>query len=140
MTYSIVARDPDTGELGVAVQSATFGVGTVVPWARPGVGAVATQAIAGPAYGPRCLGALAAGSSAAEALEAAGTADAASFLRQVGVVAADGTVAAVPGEGSMDNAGHLFAEGFTVRAKLMATPRVCPARADPFPAAAGPLP
>jgi len=68
MTYSIVARDPVTGELGVAVQSGTFGAGAVVPWARPGVGAVATQAIAEAAYGPRCLDALAAGSSATQRL------------------------------------------------------------------------
>ena len=74
MTYSIVARDPDTGELGVAVQSATFGVGTVVPWARPGVGAVATQALGEPAYGPRCLAAIVAGASAAEALTKASAA------------------------------------------------------------------
>ena len=140
MTYSIVARDPVTGELGVAVQSGTFGVGTVVPWARPGVGAVATQAIAEPAYGPRCLDALAAGSSATEALEAAATADAASFLRQVGVVAADGTVAAVTGEGCIDHAGHLLGDGFTVQANMMASPRVWPAMADAFTAAAGPLP
>jgi uncharacterized Ntn-hydrolase superfamily protein len=140
MTYSIVARDPVTSELGVAVQSGTFGVGTVVPWARPGVGAVATQAIAEPAYGPRCLDALAAGSSATEALEVAATADAASFLRQVGVVAADGTVAAVTGEGCIDHAGHLIGDGFAVQANMMASPRVWPAMADAFTAAAGPLP
>ena len=140
MTYSIVARDPVTGELGVAVQSGTFGVGTVVPWARPGVGAVATQAIAEPAYGPRCLDALAAGSSATEALEAAAAADAAAFLRQVGVVAADGTVAAVTGGGCIDHAGHLLGDGFAVQANMMASPRVWPAMADAFTAAAGPLP
>jgi uncharacterized Ntn-hydrolase superfamily protein len=140
MTYSIVARDPVTGDLGVAVQSGTFGVGTVVPWARPGVGAVATQAIAEPAYGPRCLDTLAAGSSATAALEAAATADAASFLRQVGVVAADGTVAAVTGEGCIDHAGHLLGDGFTVQANMMASPRVWPAMADAFTAAVGPLP
>jgi uncharacterized Ntn-hydrolase superfamily protein len=140
MTYSIVARDPVTGELGVAVQSGTLGVGTVVPWARPGVGAVATQAIAEPAYGPRCLDALAAGSPATGALEAAAAADAAGFLRQVGVVAADGTVAAVTGEGCIDHAGHLLGDGFTVQANMMASPRVWPAMADAFTAAAGPLP
>ena len=140
MTYSIVARDPVTSELGVAVQSGTFGVGTVVPWARPGVGAVATQAIAEPAYGPRCLDALAAGSSATEALEAAAAADAAAFLRQVGVVAADGTVAAVTGGGCIDHAGHLLGDGFAVQANMMASPRVWPAMADAFTAAAGPLP
>jgi uncharacterized Ntn-hydrolase superfamily protein len=100
MTYSIVARDPVTGELGVAVQSGTFGVGTVVPWVRPGVGAVATQAIAEPAYGPRCLDALAAGSSATQALDEAAAADAAGFLRQVGVVAAhDGKPAGMASDG-----------------------------------------
>ena len=140
MTYSIVARDPVTGELGAAVQSGTFGVGTVVPWARPGVGVVATQAIAEPAYGPRCLDALAAGSSATEALEAAAAADAAAFLRQVGVVAADGTVAAVTGGGCIDHAGHLLGDGFAVQANMMASPRVWPAMADAFTAAAGPLP
>jgi hypothetical protein len=61
MTYSVVARDPASGALGVAVQSCFFAVGAVVPWARPGVGAVATQAFADPAYGHRCLDALAAG-------------------------------------------------------------------------------
>ena len=58
MTYSIVARDPDTGEMGVAVQTCMFAVGSIVPWARAGVGAVATQSIAEVAYGPRCLDAL----------------------------------------------------------------------------------
>ena len=140
MTYSIVARDPVTGELGVAVQSCTFAVGAVVPWARPGVGAVATQAIAEPAYGPRCLDALGAGSSATQALDEAAAADALGFLRQVGVVAADGTVAAVTGEGCIDHAGHLLGDGFTVQANMMASPRVWPAMAGAFTAAAGPLP
>ncbi|HWC38337.1 MAG TPA: DUF1028 domain-containing protein [Acidimicrobiales bacterium] len=76
MTYSIVARDEATGELGVAVHTCMFAVGSTVPWARPGVGAVAAQAIGGGAYGPRCLEALAGGRSATEALA---TAQAASF-------------------------------------------------------------
>ena len=139
MTYSIVARDADTGELGVAVQSATFGVGTAVPWARPGVGAVATQAIVEAAYGPRCLAAIAAGASATEALSKAAGADGAAFLRQVGVVAADGSVAATTGEGCIDHAGHLTGEGFTVQANMMASSRVWPAMADAFVSAAGPL-
>lgn len=140
MTYSIVARDAATGELGVAVQSATFGVGAIVPWARPGVGAVATQAFAEPAYGPRCLDALAAGSSAADALDKAAAADPASFLRQAAVVAADGTVAAVTGEGCIGHAGHLTGEGFTVQANMMASPQVWPQMAEAFTSAAGPLP
>src|SRR5215469_8876509 len=68
VTYSIVARDDLTGELGVAVQTCMFAVGSLVPWARPGVGAVVSQAISGPAYGPRCLDALAAGRTAVDAL------------------------------------------------------------------------
>jgi uncharacterized Ntn-hydrolase superfamily protein len=67
LTYSIVARDPSTGELGVAVQSHWFSVGSIVPWARPGVGAVATQANAEVSYGPRALELLAAGAGPAEA-------------------------------------------------------------------------
>ena len=86
MTYSIVARDPNTGELGVAVQTCMFAVGSIVPWARPGIGAVATQAISEIAYGPRCLDALASGTSAVDALEQARAADPGAALRQVGVV------------------------------------------------------
>jgi uncharacterized Ntn-hydrolase superfamily protein len=134
-----VARDPETGELGVAVQTAMFGVGAVTPWARSGVGAVATQAMAETAYGPRCLEAIAAGASAAEALSKAAGADPAAFLRQVGVVAADGSVAATTGEGCIDHAGHLTGEGFTVQANMMASPRVWPAMADAFASASGPL-
>src|SRR5689334_13116156 len=80
MTCSIVARDPVTGDLGVAVQTAMFAVGSIVPWARAGVGAVASQAIAGPAYGPHCLDAVASGASAAEALARAQERDPALFL------------------------------------------------------------
>src|SRR4029079_3758872 len=98
MTYSIVARDAETGVLGVAVQTCMFAVGSVVPWARPGVGAVATQAISESAYGPRCLDLLASGASARDALEQARAADPAAFLRQVGVVAADGSASAFTGE------------------------------------------
>ncbi|MGH9018465.1 MAG: DUF1028 domain-containing protein, partial [Acidimicrobiales bacterium] len=68
MTYSIVARDPGTGALGVAVQTCWFAVGALVPWARAGVGAVATQAMVEVSYGPRCLDALAAGAGAGRAL------------------------------------------------------------------------
>jgi uncharacterized Ntn-hydrolase superfamily protein len=139
MTYSIVARDPVTGEMGVAVQSCMFGVGASVPWAHAGVGAVATQAFTEPTYGPRCLDALRAGASAAEALDNATAADPAASLRQVGVVAADGTAAAVTGEGCIGHAGHLAGEGFVVQANMMASPRAWPAMAEAFTSAAGPL-
>jgi uncharacterized Ntn-hydrolase superfamily protein len=139
MTYSIVARDESTGQLGVAVQSCMFGVGAIVPWARPGVGVVATQAFAEPAYGPRCLDALAAGAGAAEALDRARGADPMAVLRQVGAVAADGSAAAFMGEVCIDHAGHIEADGFTVQANMMASAGVWPAMASAFSEAQGPL-
>src|SRR5689334_12345243 len=102
MTYSIVARDPETGELGVAVQTCMFAVGRIVPWARAGVGAVATQAFTERAYGWRCLHAMADGSSAETALAAARATDDASAMRQVGVVDATGSTAAFTGELCVD--------------------------------------
>jgi uncharacterized Ntn-hydrolase superfamily protein len=139
MTYSIVARDASTGQLGVAVQTCMFGVGAIVPWARPGVGVVATQAFAEAAYGPRCLDALAAGASAPVALSSATEADAMSMLRQVGVVSADGSVAATTGDFCIDHAGHIQGGGFTVQANMMASPAVWPAMETAFTQASGPL-
>src|SRR5215216_6771533 len=82
-TFSIVARDPDTGELGVAVQSHWFSVGSIVSWAEPGVGAVATQSIADPAYGPRMLERLRHGRAARDALDEVLAADDQARVRQV---------------------------------------------------------
>jgi uncharacterized Ntn-hydrolase superfamily protein len=138
VTYSIVARDGD-GRLGVAVQTAMFNVGAVVPWARPGVGAVATQAFGEPAYGPRCLDALERGTSATDALAEAIAADPMPVLRQVGVVSAGGTVAAHTGELCIDHAGHLLGESFSVQANMMRSPDVWPAMAEDFAASSGPL-
>ena len=139
MTYSIVARDESTGALGVAVQTCMLGVGSIVPWARPGVGAVATQAIAEPAYGPRCLDALAAGATAAEALAAAQSEDPMTALRQVGVVAADGSTAAATGELCIDRAGQVVGDGFSAQANMMASADVWPAMAESFRGSNGPL-
>src|SRR3954463_15742343 len=97
-TYSIVARDPVTGELGVAVQSHWFSVGSIVSWAEPGVGAVATQSIAEPAYGPGALGRLRAGERPGPALEALLALDDQAGFRQVAVVDAAGRVAVHTGE------------------------------------------
>src|SRR3954471_16872396 len=97
MTYSIVARDPATGELGAAVQSHWFSVGSLCPWARPGVGAVATQSIVEAAHGPNGLDRLAAGESAPAALAAVLAADPLAPLRQVGMVDAAGRAAAHTG-------------------------------------------
>ena len=96
MTYSIVARDEATGEMGVAVQTCMFAVGSLASWARAGVGAVATQSIADPAYGPRCLELMASGADAGDALRDVRSGDPGSLLRQVGVVDARGGVTRSP--------------------------------------------
>src|ERR1700712_4771224 len=92
-TYSIVARDEETGELGAAVQSHWFSVGSIVAWARPGVGAVCTQSVAEPAYGPRVLEALEGGAVPGDALRALLEADDAAGYRQVAVIGAGGAPA-----------------------------------------------
>src|SRR5438270_9534696 len=96
-TYSIVARDPVTGQFGVAVQSHWFSVGALVPWARPGVGAVATQANVEVSYGPHALELLAAGAGASEALARLVARDAGAATRQVAAVDSRGEVAAHTG-------------------------------------------
>src|SRR5690349_12953127 len=103
-----------------------FAVGSIVPWARGGVGAVATQASGEPSYGPRCLDALARGATAAEALAEARALDPQAATRQVGVAGADGSVAAETGERCIDYAGHLIHDTFAVQANMMGTPDVWP--------------
>lgn len=138
-TYSIVARDPDTGALGVAVQSHWFAVGQVVSWARAGVGAVATQSIAEPAYGPRLLERLAAGQRPAEALAEELSVDEQGAYRQVAVVGAEGAVAVHTGERCIAFAGDARGEGFSAQANMMASPDVWPSMARAYESAAGPL-
>src|SRR5688572_2155150 len=125
-TYSIVARDPDTGDLGVAVQSHWFSVGAVVSWARAGVGAVATQSLVEPAYGPRALDLLSEGVGATAALERLVEGDEHAAVRQVAVVDAGGDVAVHTGERCIAHAGHQAGEGFSVQANMMASPEVWP--------------
>jgi uncharacterized Ntn-hydrolase superfamily protein len=139
MTYSMVARDPATGELGVAVQSHWFSVGSVVTWGRPGVGAVATQSMAEPAYGPKLLDRLAAGEAPADALAAELGADAGDRLRQVAVVSADGEVAVYTGAGCIPFAGDMQGDGWSAQANLMASEEVWPAMGRAFEAAEGTL-
>jgi uncharacterized Ntn-hydrolase superfamily protein len=105
-TFSIVARDPATGQIGVAVQSHWFSVGQVVPWAEAGVGAVATQSFVDPSYGPLGLDLMRAGKSAPEALNALLMADAGNQVRQVGMVDNTGRVAAWTGCKDIQAAGH----------------------------------
>jgi uncharacterized Ntn-hydrolase superfamily protein len=139
MTYSIVARDRDTGELGVAVQSHWFSVGPIVPWARPGVGAVATQANAEVAYGPRALDLLERGMSAQGALERLLAEDPLAASRQVAIVDAHGEVAAHTGNACMAFAGDVQGEGVSCQANVMASAEVWPAMLQAYTGAQGGL-
>lgn len=126
-TFSIVARDPVTGQLGVAVQSHFFGVGALVAWAEPGVGAVATQSFVERAYGPKGLALMASGVAPADALAQLVAADKGQAVRQVGFVDAQGRAAAHTGAGCIEFAGHFVGDGFTVHANMMANDKVIPA-------------
>jgi uncharacterized Ntn-hydrolase superfamily protein len=138
-TYSIVARDPDSGELGAAVQSHWFSVGSIVTWARPGVGAVATQSIVEPAYGPRLLDALAGGAAPGDALGALLGADESARFRQVAVIGVDGPPATHSGPGCIAHAGHAVGDDFSAQANMMASDAVWPAMVEAFTHATGPL-
>jgi uncharacterized Ntn-hydrolase superfamily protein len=138
-TYSIVAHDPATGECGVAVQSHWFSVGSVVTWGRAGVGTVATQSLADPAYGPRLLDALAAGGEPEAALQRLVANDPGGRFRQVACVRADGAIAVHTGEGCIAFAGHSAGEGFSAQANMMGNDTVWGAMADAFTAAEGSL-
>lgn len=139
MTYSIVARDPDTGELGVAVQSHWFSVGPIVPWALPGVGAVATQAMAEVSYGPRALELMQRGAGSQEALDQLVAEDPGSAGRQVAVLDAAGGVAVHTGEMAIPFAGHVAGAEFSCQANMMASERVWPEMLAAFTAAGGTL-
>jgi uncharacterized Ntn-hydrolase superfamily protein len=138
-TFSIVARDPENGDLGVAVASKFLAVGAVVPWARAGAGAVATQALANIGYGPRGLAFLAAGRPAAEALAALLADDEQREHRQVGVVDDRGGAAAHTGSACMDWAGHIVGAGFAAQGNILAGANVVEVLAQAFSAAQGPL-
>jgi uncharacterized Ntn-hydrolase superfamily protein len=139
MTYSLVARCADTGALGVAVQSHWFNVGGIVAWARPGVGAVATQSVAEPAYGTRLLDAIAAGDQPDAALARLLGDDEAARFRQVAAVDTRGHTAVHTGEGCIAHAGHERGDGFSAQANMMASPDVWPAMAQAFGRATGSL-
>jgi uncharacterized Ntn-hydrolase superfamily protein len=137
-TYSIVGWDA-TGAVGAAVQSHWFAVGPIVPWVRTGVGAVATQSIVDPGYGPRVLDLLEGGASPQDALAQAVAGDEQARYRQVGVIDARGAVAAHTGERCIAHAGHEVGEGCSAQANMMASPEVWPAMRQAFERAAGPL-
>lgn len=139
MTYSIVARDPTSGALGVAVQSKWFSVGGVVSWAEPGVGAVATQAFAEPAYGPRALELMRGGAVATDALAQLLAADSERERRQVALVDATGRPAVHTGSGCIAEAGSAGGAGFSCQANMMLRPTVWTAMAVAFEATEGDL-
>src|SRR5579875_1008505 len=139
MTYSIVARDAATGQLGVAVQSHFFSVGSVVPWARPDVGAVATQANARRDYGPRGLQLMAEGRSATEALGALRAQDPDAAVRQVAMVDVDGDVAAFTGRNCIRYAADAQADGVSCQANIMTNEGVPEAMLDAYLWRSGPL-
>ena len=138
-TYSIVARDPETGEMGVAVQSHYFSVGPIVPWAESGVGAVATQSLVLVDYGPRGLELMRSGMTAEQALDSLKRADPNPQVRQVAMVDAHGNVAAHTGTGCIPDAGQHTGRQYSVQANLMSNDRIWPAMADAYEKAKGDL-
>jgi uncharacterized Ntn-hydrolase superfamily protein len=139
MTYSIVARDAESGELGVAVQSRAFRAGGGVPWAVAGVGAIATQAFTERSYGQLGLELLRAGKTPEQALAGLVAADEDATVRQVAMVDAEGRTAAHTGADCIPEAGHLTGDGYSVQANIMRSADVWPAMAEAFEAATGPL-
>jgi uncharacterized Ntn-hydrolase superfamily protein len=131
-TYSIVARDSATGELGVAVQSHWFSVGPIVPWAEAGVGAIATQSFVEPSYGPLGLALMKSGKTAEEALRALIAGDPAPEVRQVAFIDAAGRVAVHTGSKAIQGAGHRTGRNYSVQANLMLKETVPEAMARAF--------
>jgi uncharacterized Ntn-hydrolase superfamily protein len=125
----VVARDPDTGQLGVGVASCVLAVGRAVPWARAGVGAVATQSQTRRSYGPRGLDRLAAGQRPDATLAELLGKDPDPTVRQVAVLAADGTVAVHTGTGCLAVAAQLTGDGWAVQGNMLANAEVVPAMA-----------
>jgi uncharacterized Ntn-hydrolase superfamily protein len=138
LTYSIIARDPETGDLGVGVQSRAFASGSGVAWVEPGAGAVATQAFTERSYGPLALRRLRDGEAPDDALAALTTGDELAFTRQVAVVDIHGRVATHTGEACIADAGHAAGDGFSAQANMCRGP-VWEAMAEAFAGAAGSL-
>ena len=138
-TYSIVARDTNTGDMGVAVQSHWFSVGTVVTWGEAGVGVVATQAFANVSFGPRGLQLLKQGMGAKQAVDVLISSDEAREMRQLAIVDAQGEVATHTGKKCIPKAGHIVGIDHSVQANLMINDKVWPAMDKAFRSAEGSL-
>jgi uncharacterized Ntn-hydrolase superfamily protein len=138
-TYSIIAVDPGSGEMGGAVQSHYFSVGTAVLWAEPGAGVVATQALVNLSYGPRGLEMLRSGLSPKDTVAKLTGEDECRNIRQLAVLSADGNVETWTGKNCIKDAGHVTGEGFSAQANMVINDRVWPAMAIAFQASKGPL-
>lgn len=138
-TYSIVAVDPDEGQIGVAVQSHWFSVGSAVPWAEAGVGAVATQSFANLSFGPRGLDLLKKGLHPREVVEGLLRTDSSREMRQLAVIDCNGNVATHTGMRCIPEAGHKTGVNYSVQANLMENSQVWPVMARAFERSSGPL-
>jgi uncharacterized Ntn-hydrolase superfamily protein len=139
MTFSIVGFDPDTKELGVAVQSKFIGVGSVVPWAKAGVGAVATQALANPAYGPDGLSLLAEGKNAQEVVDILVKNDEGREDRQVGILDAEGNAASFTGRNCLSWAGSKTGKYYAAQGNILVNEETVAAMGETFERSEGPL-
>jgi uncharacterized Ntn-hydrolase superfamily protein len=139
VTYSIVARDADTGEMGVATQSQAFAVGSSVPFALPGHGVIATQSMAEPMYGSVGLDLLQGGFTAQEVLTALSSVDPQPQRRQVAVLGVNGDLAAYTGDQCVEAAGHLIGETCVALANMAASPVVWESMVERFENSGGPL-
>lgn len=138
-TYSIVARDSETGEMGVAVQSHWFSVGSIVAWGEAGVGVVATQSFVNPSFGPRGLELMKNGMSAEEALDLLIASDEGREFRQLAILDVNGNVKAFTGNKCIEGAGHVIGKNYSVQANLMLNDLVPKAMAEAFENSKGPL-
>ncbi len=138
-TYSIVAMDPETGQMGVAVQSHWFSVGSIVAWGEAGVGVVATQSFVNPSFGPRGLALLKRGKTAQHVVEALIASDEGRDVRQLAVLGVDGSVAAYTGKNCIPGAGHIVGDNYSVQANLMMNDKIWSAMSEAFENAEGSL-
>ena len=138
-TFSIVARDPQTGEMGVAVQSHWFSVGTIVTWAEAGIGAIATQSFVNASFGPRGLEMLRQGMTPQQAVDSLLATDEGREFRQLAIIDSKGNVASFTGKKCVQPAGNLVGDNFSCQANLMINDKVWPSMAAAFKKATGPL-
>jgi uncharacterized Ntn-hydrolase superfamily protein len=138
-TYSIVARDTATGEMGVAVQSHWYSVGTIVSWGEAGVGVIATQSFVNPSFGPRGLALLKEGLTAEQVLNLMIESDEGRDVRQLAILDSKGNAASYTGKNCIDAAGNLVGDNYSVQANMMLNDKVWGAMSESFENSKGPL-